>query len=70
MSTTYGQLQEFQPDLDAVTSYLERVSLYFDANGIAEDKRVPILLSSIGESTYSLLNDLLAPDKLGSKPFD
>ena len=72
MSTTYGQLhvQEFQPDLDSVMSYLERVSLYFDANGIAKDKRVPILLSSIGASTYSLLSDLLAPEKPGSKSLD
>ena len=70
MATTYGQLQEFQPDSDSVTSYLERVALYFDANGIAEDKKVPILLSSIGASTYSLLSDLLAPDKPGSKSFD
>ena len=70
MATTYGQLQEFQPDSDSVTSYLERVSLYFDANGIVDGKRVPIMLSSIGASTYSLLSDLLAPDKPGSMSFD
>ena len=70
MATTYGRLQEFQPDSDSVTSYLERVSLYFDANGIVDGKRVPILLSSIGASTYSLLSHLLAPDKPGSMSFD
>ena len=32
------------------------------ANNIPEDKQVPILLSSIGDSTYSLLSDLLAPE--------
>ena len=32
------------------------------ANNIPEDKQVPILLSSIGASTYSLLSDLLAPE--------
>ena len=32
------------------------------ANNIPEDKQVPILLSSIGASTYSLLGDLLAPE--------
>ena len=74
MATTYmyGQLQEFQSDSDSVTSYLERVSLYtyFDANGIVDGKRVPILLSSIGASMYSFLSDLLAPDKPGSMSFD
>ena len=70
MATTYKQLQEFQPDSDSVTSYLERVSLYLDANGIAEGKRVPIMLSSIGASTYLILSDLLTPDKPGSKSFD
>ena len=70
MATTYGQLQKFQPDSESITSYLERVTLYLDANGIADGKRVPILLSSIGASTYSLLSNLLAPDKPGSKSFD
>ena len=32
------------------------------ANDIGENKRVPILLSSIGASTYELLRDLVAPD--------
>ena len=70
MAKTYGQLQEFQPDSDSVTSYLERVSLYLDANGIADGKRVTILLSSIAASTHSLLSNLLTPEKTGSKMCD
>ena len=37
------------------------------ANNIPGDKRVPILLSSIGASTYSLLSDLLAPETPSDK---
>ena len=37
---------------------------------MAEDKRVPIFLSSVGGKTYSLLQDLLAPDKPSAKSLD
>ena len=43
--------------------------MYFTTNAIAADKQVPILLSSIGASTYSLLSNLVAPDSPGTKPF-
>ena len=39
----HGQLQDFKPDSDSIKSYLERVSLYFAANDVADVKRVPIL---------------------------
>ncbi len=70
MAAVYGQLQEFQPESDTIKSYLERVSLYFTANAVGDDKQVPILLSSIGSSTYATLSDLLAPDTPGSKSFE
>ena len=69
MATTFGRLQEFHPELESIKSYLERVSLYFLANSIEENKQVPVLLSSIGHSTYSLLSDLLAPAAPGSKTY-
>ena len=59
MVNQYGRLQEFIPSIKA---YLERVSLYFVANKIANGKKVSVLLSSIGASIYSLLSDLAAPD--------
>ena len=70
MATQYGQLQEFKPDSDSIKSYLERVSLYFTANDVADGKRVPVLLSSIGASTYVVLSDLLALEKPATKTFD
>ena len=57
-------------DENSIGAYLEHASLYFVANGVDEGKRVPILLSSIGARTYSLLRDLVAPDVPGTLPFD
>ena len=70
MAKQYGQLQEFKPDSESINSYLERVSLYFAANDVADGKKVPVLLSSIGATTYVILSDLLAPTKPGEKSFD
>ena len=44
-----------------IMAYVERASLYFQANGISEEKQLPVFLSSIGGKTYELLRNLLAP---------
>ena len=67
---TYGKLKEFEPDNEKVSSYLERVELYFTANDIAAEKKVVILLSVIIAKTYSLLRDLLAPTNPKEKSFE
>lgn len=46
--STFGSLQEFQPDSESITAYLERTSVYFTANSIEAAKQVPVLLSVIG----------------------
>ena len=55
--------------MDSIQAYLELGSLYFEANDIAEDKQVPILLILIGAQTYSLLRDLVAPNSPGELLF-
>ena len=47
-TTQFGTLNEYNPDVETITKYLDRVLLYFEANEVAADKRVPFLLSSIG----------------------
>ena len=69
MTTTIGKMQEFDPTSDRISTYLERAEMFFQANEIAENKRVAVLLSIIGGKTYSLLSDLLAPEKPASKSF-
>ena len=44
MVTTIGQIQEFHPDNESFSSYVERVQLIFTANDIADDKKVAELL--------------------------
>ena len=60
-SIRYGQLYEFDAENETVTAYLERAELYFDANDVADEKKVPVLLSNIGAKTYGLLRSLVAP---------
>ena len=60
-TTKFGTLNELNSDMETIAKYLDLVLLYFEANEVANDKRVPILLSSIGPTTYSLICDLAAP---------
>ena len=60
-SATFGRMQEFVPESESITAYLERIDLFFAANDVAEDKRVPVLLSVVGMKPYALLRSLLAP---------
>ena len=61
-ATHYGTLNNYRPDQESIKTYLDQVDLYFMANTVPDDKQVPILLSSIGATTYSLLCDLLEAD--------
>ena len=46
MSQNYlGHVDEFKPDTESITTYLERVDLFFAANEVPEAKKVAVLLS-------------------------
>lgn len=70
MAATIGKVEEFQPELESIAAYLERVELFFDANNIATGRRVPMFLSVIGSKHYSLLRNLLAPEKPSAASYD
>lgn len=61
---SFGQLQQFQPDVESIDAYLERVEMYFLANKISAGKQIPVFLSVVGGKTHTLLHDLFAPQKL------
>ena len=63
------QLKAFQPDNERTSAYLERLQMFFAANDVKEAKQVPVLLSAIGGKTYSLLSDLLSPEKPSERTF-
>ena len=50
-----GNIQEFDPKVVTITTYLERLELYFDVNAVAAEKKV--------------LRNLLAPNRPQDKEF-
>ena len=64
-----GHIGEFKLEEERISTYLERVQLFFVANSIAKEKHVAVLLSAVGAKTYALLRDLLAPTKPQEKTF-
>ena len=52
---TIGQRPEFNPEIDSVTAYMERVQFFLEANEIKREKYVAVLLSTNGIRTHTLL---------------
>ena len=50
-----GQMQEFDPETELIKSYIEQLEMFFTVNDIATAKQVPVLLTVIGKTTFSLL---------------
>ena len=65
----FGTIQEFHPESEQISAYLERINMYLKANDVKDDKWVPILLSVIGAKTYALLRSLVAPALPQDKSF-
>ena len=66
---SFGKIQESHPDKESVSAHVERVELFFSANGIEENKTVPIFLTSVGSKMYGTLRNLLAPANPKDKSF-
>ena len=66
----FGSLEEFDPTTDDISTCLEKLQLYFAANKVEDDRKVPILLTVIGAKAYSTLRSLLAPDSPADKSFN
>jgi len=69
-SRVLGRSQEFDPQKEDIASYLERLQLYFEANEVAEEKRVSVLLTIIRGPVYCTLRNLVAPVKPKGKTFN
>ena len=61
---------EYDPQTENITSYLERLSLYMDANSVAAERKVPVLLTVIGAKAYGILKSLTSPDLPKDKSLD
>ena len=58
MAAHYGAFQEFRPEVEELSVYLERMELFFIANETPAEKQVPILLNVMGATTYCVLRSL------------
>ena len=67
--TAIGKIESFDETQEKWETYVERVEQFFLANNIDEDHQAPTLLSLMGSKTYTLLRDLLTPDKPATKSF-
>ncbi|KAK0139329.1 hypothetical protein N1851_024035 [Merluccius polli] len=66
-----GTLTAFDSQTQTWEEYVEVLGHFFVANGIADEgKKRAILLSSVGSRTYSLMRNLLSPNKPGEKSYE
>ncbi|KAF2885856.1 hypothetical protein ILUMI_20318 [Ignelater luminosus] len=64
-----GSLSEFNP-ADNWTIYQERLEQFFVANGVAQDRKVAVLLTLIGSKAYGVLRDICDPQKPSELLYD
>ena len=60
MATTFGQIQEFSPEIEPIEAYIERVKLYFEANNIGADRHVAVFLCDWREELYPFVQLLVS----------
>ena len=66
-----GCLEPFDSSNEEWGAYMEHMDEFLIANGVDDDrKKVAVLLSTVGPSTYRLLKDLLAPTLPSTQSFD
>ena len=64
-----GQVEELIPGSDW-KHYVERVELFFEVNSVAEDKKVPTILSLMGNKVYALLRNTVSPRRPRNLSFE
>ena len=56
-----GKITEFVEGKETFENYVERMEQFFDANDIKDEKKVVVLLSVVGASTYGVIRNLSQP---------
>ena len=62
-----GSVGEFQPEAESFAAYVERVEMFFAANAIPNERKAAVFLSLVGAKTFSLVRNLVAPQKPSGK---
>ena len=58
-----GQVGEYVNGTEDITSYIERVELYFAANYVKADDKVATFLAFIVADAYVVLRNFLGPER-------
>ena len=61
-SSFIGRVEEFIPGSDW-KHYVEKVEMFFEVNSVAEDKKVPTILTLMGNKMYALLRNIVSPGR-------
>lgn len=56
-----GKVQEFYIKAEHWSAYIERLEMYFLVNKVAEDLKLPTLISLMGDEAYILLSTSASP---------
>ncbi len=70
MASVFGNMGPFDESSEQWCSYTERFEYFMAANDIDQEKAVPTFLSVMGPKTFTLLRNLLQPEKPGEKTYD
>ena len=62
--------EPFVPETESIKSYLEKANLYLKTSGVVEAKTVPVFLSAIRLSAYTVLRDLHRPAVPETKSYE
>ncbi|CAH0716736.1 unnamed protein product, partial [Brenthis ino] len=65
-----GKLEPFDLNSKQWPAYIRRVKQYIILNEIKDELQVPLLITVVGETTYSLMCDLCSPTHPESRSFD
>ena len=59
-SSHIGRVEEFVPDSDW-KHYVERMEMFFKVNNVLEEKKVPTILTLMGNKMYALRRSIVSP---------
>ncbi|XP_070573004.1 uncharacterized protein [Ptychodera flava] len=69
-SERWGRIDAFDDSLETWSAYARRLTHYFNANQVPEDRKVSCLLSLLGPTVYGTLENLIFPELPTSKQFE
>ncbi|XP_037294434.1 uncharacterized protein LOC119190628 [Manduca sexta] len=65
-----GKIREFDIQSGTWSSYVDRLEMYFKANDIKDELKLPTMISAMGDEAYELLVNLASPKKPAELTFD